>query len=131
MSNQPLFDDLDGELNKAYEAEQREGPNCTDPISVEHIGHDVESFTDSQMPREIREEILGLLCAGKFEVKYQNRLGKRFHQSAAIVHFRGHVFVDGVQYLLYYSAQPEGETLVWQMQAVFNINEIFSYHWDE
>lgn len=127
----PLFDDLDAQLNAAYAEGAADQPNCHDVITVEHIGHDVERFTDEQMPPEVRQELLGLLERHKFEVKYYHRLGRRTKGSGAIVHFRNHVFSDGMEYLMYYSAQFLGEVLVWQIQAAFHVSEIFPYHWDE
>lgn len=127
----PLFGEIESELNAAFEEEQGDNPNCTDVISVEHIGHDIEQFTEKQIDHHIQQELLELLIMGRFEVKYQKRLGKRTVGTGAFVHFHNRVFADGSLYLLYYSVQGSGDKLTWKLQGVFHLSEIFPYRWNE
>jgi len=127
----PLFDDLDTALSAAFDEESANKPDCRDPITVEHIAHDIAGFADSQVPQYIREEILYLLAECRFVVKYNKRLGKRTQGSGAIVHFHNHMFLDGTQYIMYYSVQFEGKLVKWKLQGMFHVDERFPYHWDE
>ncbi len=126
-----LFEGIEEELDSAYAEEHANRPNCRDPITVEHIGHDIEHFSDEQIAPYVRQEMLNLLGSGKYDVKYQKRLGKRIKGSAAIVHFYDHVFADDSLHLLYYSAQFLGSVLRWEIQAVFHLPEMYPYNWEE